>query len=421
MALYKRTRFWWGSFHDPRTGEFVRRSTKCTDRGAAAAILREWERAASDPHHRAAHSTPLRVAIATYRDQKKRDERAKGTLAMIKAHTGHFARLLGDETAVRAITAANVDAYITTRHAEGAERTTIAKELSTLRGILKLAHRHGFCEPASSVMPLDFKAKSKPVTRRLETMEDLHKLAWALQPYRGAHLLYLVATGADLSASHLARQSDIGPHSIKVRGTKTDARPRVVPIVDMTRPLIDCVLAATSKTGLMFSRWPNIRRDLAAACKRAGIARITPRDCRRTIGTWLRERGVAPHLIAQWLGHADARMAERVYARLDADQLGAQVTAAMCATPVREASDAAGSKARPAQTKEAEKPAIRGAQGQNRTVDTWIFSPNANVREKPQKTVRIVPLAQPDGTRLYVRSARTLLELVDEALALGAS
>ncbi len=420
MALYKRTRFWWGSYHDPRTGEFVRRSTKCADRAAAAAVVREWERASSDPHHRATHSTTLRVAIATYKAQKLRDERTKATLGMIATHSGHFARVIGDETLVRAIRAIDVDKYISTRHTEGAARVTIAKELSTLRGILKLAHRHGYCEPPSTVMPISFEAKSKPITRKLATIEDLQKLVWSMPPHRGAHILYLVATGADWSASLLARQSDISATSIAVRGTKTDARARRVPIIDMTRPLIDCVLAATPKTGPMFAKWGNVRRDLALYCDRAGIPRITPRDCRRTIGTWLRARGVPPHLIAEWLGHADARMAERVYAKLDAAQLGTQVRAALsaCAADVREPSELGGSNGHMGRDGSAENLEKPGAQGQNRTVDTRIFSPTS-LERKPVKRIRNFAVVLPDGTRLYGRPVRTMGDLVDDTIALG--
>ena len=419
MALWKRTRFWWGSYHDPRTGEFVRRSTKCADRNAAAAVLREWERAASDPHYRATHSTPLRVAIASYKDAKRMAGRAKGTISMITAHTGHFARVFGDETQVRAISAAEVDRYITTRHAEGAERTTIAKELSTLRGVLRLAHRHGYCEAPSSVMPLDYTAKSRPVTRRLRSLDELNRVVYALPPDRQAHLLYLVATASDLGTSFLARRSDIGETSIFVRGTKTGSRERRVPIIDLTRPMVDRVLAWAPASGPMFRRWPNIRRDLAAACARAGVDRITPRDCRRTIGSWLRELGVAPHLIAQWLGHADARMAESVYAPLhDAEALGAQVESAIaaCAAPVRDAVDPVGQTAQDGRPDAAENTAFRGAQGQNRTVDTWIFSPGAT-RRKHAKRLQNHAVTLPDGTRMYVREPRTLLELVDQALA----
>jgi hypothetical protein len=66
----------------------------------------------------------------------------------------------------------------------------------------------------------------------------------------------------------------------------------------------------------------NLQRSLARACARAGIAACTPNDLRRTYGTWLRLAGVAPATIGAAMGHADGRMAERVYARLDAAALG---------------------------------------------------------------------------------------------------
>src|SRR5581483_11027128 len=49
--------------------------------------------------------------------------------------------------------------------------------------------------------------------------------------------------------------------------------------------------------------------------------RISSHDLRRTFATWLRADGVAVREVAAMLGHADSRMAERVYARLPPDLL----------------------------------------------------------------------------------------------------
>jgi integrase len=44
------------------------------------------------------------------------------------------------------------------------------------------------------------------------------------------------------------------------------------------------------------------------------IPHVTPNDLRRSLGFWLRDAGVEPHLIGTVLRHADSRMAEKVYA-----------------------------------------------------------------------------------------------------------
>jgi hypothetical protein len=94
-------------------------------------------------------------------------------------------------------------------------------------------------------------------------------------------------------------------------------------VVAFSAPLLGHALTyAEGENGLLFRPWGNVRRDLAAACARAGIPPVTPNDLRRTYATWWRHHGVATHDIAALLGHRDSRMVERVYGRTDAQSLG---------------------------------------------------------------------------------------------------
>ena len=63
--------------------------------------------------------------------------------------------------------------------------------------------------------------------------------------------------------------------------------------------------------------WPNVRRDLAVACRHAGIPRVSPNDLRRTFASWLKQRGVDSMVVARLLGHSSTAMVERVYGRLN--------------------------------------------------------------------------------------------------------
>jgi len=74
---------------------------------------------------------------------------------------------------------------------------------------------------------------------------------------------------------------------------------------------------AQEEKGQLFLDWQNVRRDLRAACAKLEIPRCSPNDLRRTCATWLRAAGTPPHLIAPLMGHADSRMVERVYGRLE--------------------------------------------------------------------------------------------------------
>ena len=107
--------------------------------------------------------------------------------------------------------------------------------------------------------------------------------------------------------------------SVKAAAT----RDRVVPIVGEAFQGLFSYAVAKAKGGPvdLFQRWSNVRRDLIEACARAGIPPCSPNDLRRTFAKWLRASGVAPHLIAPMMGHADTRMVERVYGRLSTEEL----------------------------------------------------------------------------------------------------
>ena len=89
---------------------------------------------------------------------------------------------------------------------------------------------------------------------------------------------------------------------------------RLVPIHDEIRP----ILAALHRgTGPVVKPWSNVTRDLARACARAGVPRVTPNDLRRTFASWLIQGGVSNRIVADLLGHASTRMVDLVYGHLD--------------------------------------------------------------------------------------------------------
>lgn len=149
-----------------------------------------------------------------------------------------------------------------------------------------------------------------------------------------ALVAYAIATGAEPAAVWRARRSDAAPdlsmcrvHGSKNkhrRGEKGKGRPVPLPLLGF-RWLLAYALKYAPGDDLLFpaSMQHTVRRELAAACERAGIETITLTDCRRTHGKWLRLSGVAPSAIGPSLGHADSRMADLVYGRATADELAA--------------------------------------------------------------------------------------------------
>lgn len=310
--LYKRGRIWWYQFRGERY------STKCTDKKAAEFEAREIERRVADPTYRASHQTALADVYPGFIAQQQQRGRSAGTLKMYETHLAHLGRVFGEAASLGSLNAARLDGYVATRHNEGAQSPTIHKELTTLRGMLKLARRHGTYPFAlDEVMPL-VNGASKAGTRHL-TDQQVPKLLANLPPKRAAFVAFIVATGADLSSVETAEVGDIDLRAgtILVRGTKTNHRLRTVPIL---KPFAK--LAERAARGLPFEPWGNVRRDLEVACRHAKVPRVTPRDLRRTHGSILRQLGVEPHLIGKMLGHADSRMVEKVYGQLPADALG---------------------------------------------------------------------------------------------------
>ena len=244
---------------------------------------------------------------------------------MLTQKARHLNRLLGSETPLSRIGAKEVDGYVATRLEEGAARSTIHKELSTLRGTLRLAKRRGeFPADIDQVMPIDFAAQYKPKKRAL-SFAEASKLLAALAPKRAALVCFLLATGATYPSEVVNfRRSDADTKRwlVHLRGTKRETRDRRVPVVAFARGWLEQALPFAP-----FERWSNIRRDLHAACDEAQIARCSPNDLRRTLATLLRAHGVEPHLIGNVLGHADSRMVERVYGRLAPEQLASLLEA----------------------------------------------------------------------------------------------
>jgi integrase len=322
--LFKRGDTWYAWFYDAN-GKRYQRTTRQTDKRAAEATLREWERRAADPTYAAAHETTLEEALRSMLRDRKLKGRAVGTIDCYRVKAGHLTRILGAGLTLHEVTARKVDAFIDQRLDEGASRNTIHKELTALRATLKVAKRRGeFPGDIAAIMPDQFSSEYKPRERH-QTPGEAQALLAELEPDRAARVAFILGTGARLSESDGSRRGDINLEEgiLRLRGTKTDAADRRVPVVGFAIPLLEHALTyCEGSNGLLFRPWPNVRRDLAAACKRAGVPVVTPNDLRRTYATWWRHHGVATADIASLLGHKDSRMVERVYGRMDAHSLG---------------------------------------------------------------------------------------------------
>lgn len=329
MRLYRRkgSEYWQCSYRDHR-GRRVQRSTGRSSRKAAERIALEWERIASDPAYAAANTATLGGALSAFLDECRSAEKAgtmaSATVAFYVAKVGHLARVIGDETPLRDIGSARVRAYLRTRRAEGAAEHTLTKELTALRQSLALAKLDGlWLADLDAVVP-KIAARYTPRDRVL-TLCEARDLLLALEGDRRAWVAFALAVGAELGAVERAQRLDVDEAAglVRVRGTKREARDRVVPVV-----LPECVALLSialefreGTEGFMFGAWGNVQRDLAVACARANIPRCTPNDLRRTFASWHVAAGVSHDVLRRAMGHTSTAMLDRVYGRATPDQL----------------------------------------------------------------------------------------------------
>lgn len=334
MRIYKRGKVYHARFWDASIQDYDRRSTRCTDRAAAELVAKRWEQSGADPDRAALEGATLEAAFddlnAENEARVREKKMAHDTADFYKKRTMQLRRLVVEGFLPRLLAdlrPRHVDAAIDSRRAQGVSAHTIAKDLIALRLTLKLAKRRGKWKgDIAEVMPR-FGAGYTPRARWLPP-HDLAALLAELRPDRGAWVAFAIATSANLSEAAKARRDDVivdrdlKPEKVHVRGTKRDTRDRKVPIVyDWQSALLEAALSALPAKGALFTSWTKIDRDLKAACRRARIAPVSTNDLRRTFGVWMRASGARIEDLSPMLGHADGRMAERVYARINVEQL----------------------------------------------------------------------------------------------------
>lgn len=347
---YKRrkgSKVFYGQVKNER-GVWVKKTLNTEDPVVARVRYRELERQQADPSYRAANETTLGDAADEFLTSRRVKGCAEGTFHMYGVKLAHLGRLLGSDLPLAHLDAPKVDKFIATRLAEGAKRNTIGKELTALRGLLKVAQRAGkFPRPLFEVLPTEWSNDYEP-RRTALTQEQVSALVAALASPRewvdalGKHykrerpslscaamVAFIVATGARLSEARRATrgQIDLKRGLVYFQITKTrkkGKREKYVPITPLNRSLLEQVVAACAGKGTaaaMFDKWANVTRDLEIACTSVGCPRVTPNDLRRTFVNWHREAGVDLQSLSDMAGHVDSRMVEKVYGRMRPEQL----------------------------------------------------------------------------------------------------
>lgn len=337
MRLYKRGPYWWARWTEG--GVTIRRTTRCTTKDAARIIVSRWERERADPVYAASQSAAFGVEAGMFLQQCEEGVRtgriSPHTAKMYEQKAGTLVRILGADSKIALFGGDTFVEYIEARKADRLHHaqkpitdSTLYKEWVAFAAILRNAWRAGrFSRDPKSLKPPHFGPSYRPRNVAL-TWPEVRGLLRVMPEARRGPVAYALATGARRKEVFAAQPEDVRGHMVHLRGTKTDAAPRTIPVPTPFRPLFALV------GPLPFRPWPNARRGLLRACKRAGVPACTWNDLRRTFASLLVQGGVAPHLVAKLLGHTTTAMVDLVYGRQTTDSLEELVEAQLCASGV---------------------------------------------------------------------------------------
>lgn len=389
-------------------------STHQTDRKAAAIVARDIARRRASPADAAREAATLadgvRAFLADVTGRARQGSRSMATVGFYTQKVGHWRRILGDAFPLAKLTPGDVDRALTQRRTEKASESTLHKELIALRRVLKVALRAGLWQgDPAAVLPVSPSPEYHPVERWLPR-DEVQRLLGHLSAEWGARVAWIVATSASAGEADRAEPGDAvevspGRWHVRIRGTKTKARPRTVAVIlpELVALLEYAIKHARPVGGRLFrgyqernvgKRTGNWRRMLHAACARAEIAPCSENDLRRSTAQWLRRAGVELELVSATLGHTTTRMVQVVYGRLDVTAVGDRMALSLGvpALPAPPATTATHVQQKGAETVEVlegmetqtpSSAAVSGGSCGDRTHDRRIKSP-------PTPTVRIL-------------------------------
>jgi integrase len=137
-SLRKRNGIWWLRYW--HHGERIEQSSRTDDKRKAARMLRDRLRTAGTPAF--VRPTAEKLRFEDLCDLLRADHVRKGNRSRLEYKLGHLASIFAGDVAL-AISTARVDAYADQRVREGAQPSTVNRELAALRRAFRLAVRKG--------------------------------------------------------------------------------------------------------------------------------------------------------------------------------------------------------------------------------------------------------------------------------------
>jgi integrase len=208
------------------------------------------------------------------------------------------------------VTAPRLRDYVNRRREEGAASSSIHRELAHLRTALKLAADDG----RLSALPPFPTVKVDNARQGFVEPADFERLWTELPAELKDYARFLYLSGWRSNEGRLLewRDVDLEAGEIKLRpeNSKT-AKPRTLPLSGELRAIIERLDAwrRPETSRFVFCRDDgrpigDVRKAWTKAASRAGLAKLTPHDLRRSCVRNLVRAGVSQHVAQSWTGHA---------------------------------------------------------------------------------------------------------------------
>lgn len=237
-----------------------------------------------------------------------------------RAMERHFGHLMLDDVTIDACRA-----YTAARRAAGKKDGTIWTELGHLRSALKWAADNRLTPYAPKI---ERPAKPAPKDRHLTSIECERLINAATAAHIRLAIILLLSTAARVGAvlDLTWDRVDLDRGVIRLRnddGMTRKGRATVPMNAGVRAALAAAREAAITEHVIEWAgaRVASIKTGFNRAVKDAGLADVSPHVLRHTAAVHMAEAGIPMSEIAQYLGHEDSRVTERVYARFRPEHL----------------------------------------------------------------------------------------------------
>lgn len=212
------------------------------------------------------------------------------------------------------------------KNPNGIQDGTIHTELGHLRMVLKWGENNRIIARAPHI---ERPAKPEPKDYYISREQVRLLIDSAKSPHIRLLILLLISTGARVAAALELTwdRVDLERGQINLRNPFDRSRRKGRATVPVNKTLLPELLEARKAALSPFViEWAgvqvkSVKKGMKAAAVAAGLPDVSPHVLRHSAGVWLAEDGHSMSEIAQFLGHSNTRMTEKVYARYSPEHL----------------------------------------------------------------------------------------------------